>query len=101
LDKEVEEMRKSAPLFRDLSGSWSTVVRAKYMHDKVDAKSIAMQMLRDGTETSIQKLVEFTLCRQAVGRGGEHVFLRWAEACCDDYYHAVDFDWSVIKQKDV
>jgi hypothetical protein len=65
------------------------------MHNKVDAKSIALE----GTVASIQKLAKFVLCRQAVGRGGEHVFLRWPEAFWDDFYHASDSDWTIIKHK--
>jgi hypothetical protein len=45
-------------------------------------------------------LAEFVLCRQAVGRGGEYVFLRWSEAFWDDFYQALDLDWTIIKQKD-
>jgi hypothetical protein len=75
-DPNVEELRKSAPLYRDLSGARCTAVRAKYLNDKVDARSIAMAMIMDGSQFSVQKLLEFVLCRAAIGRGGEHVFLR-------------------------
>lgn len=76
-------------------------MRAKYVRDKVDAKTVAMAMIVEGTKASAQKLAEFTLCRAAVGRGGEHVFLRWSEGCWDDFFNAPDFDWAIIKQKDV
>jgi hypothetical protein len=100
-DPNVEEIRKSAPLFRDLSGTRCTAVRAKYLNDKVDARSIAMAMIEEGSVFSVQKLAEFVLCRVAIGRGGEHVFLRWTEAFWDEFFHAPDFDWSVIKTNNV
>jgi hypothetical protein len=99
-DPSVEETRKSAPLYRDVSSVRSTVVRAKHMENKVDAKTIAMVMIEASTPESIQKLAEFNLCRNAIGRGAEHVFSRWTEASWDDYYNAPDFDWVIVKQKD-
>ena len=45
-----------------------------------------------------QKLAEFALTRQAIGRGGEQVFFCWTEARWDEYFNAPDFDWPVIKQ---
>ena len=99
-DTVVEETRKSAPLYRDLSGSRNTCVRAKYVNDKVDARGVAMGMLKEGSAYSIQKLAEFNLCMQACGRGGEHVFLRWTEMQWDHYFQAPDFDWSITKQTD-
>jgi hypothetical protein len=100
LDPNVEETRKSAPLYHDLGSTRSTAVRAKYINEKVDAKTVSMAMIKDGSKASVQKLAEFNLCRQAIVRGGEHVFLRWSEATWDDFFRAPDFDWSTIKQKE-
>jgi hypothetical protein len=97
-DPAVEETRKSTPLYRDLSGSRCTAVRAKHLNDKVDAKFIAMSLIKDMSVYNAQKLAEFALTRQAIGRGGEQVFLRWIEARWDEYFNAPDFDWPVIKQ---
>jgi hypothetical protein len=55
------------------------------MNEKVDAKTVAMATIKDGSNASVQKLAEFNLCRQAIGRGGEHVFLCWSEAAWDDH----------------
>jgi hypothetical protein len=69
LDPNVQEMRKSAPLYRDLGSTRSTAVRAKYLNERVDAKTVvAMAMIKDGSKAIIQKLAEFNLCRQAIGR---------------------------------
>ena len=101
-DPSVEEMRKSAPLYRDVSKArtLSTTIRAKYLNLKADAKGVAMGMLKEASCYSIQKLFEFALCWQAIGRGGEHVFLRWTEMRWDDLFQAPDFDWSMSKQSE-
>eukprot|EP00956_Cyclotella_meneghiniana_P004276 scaffold5246_cov75-Cyclotella_meneghiniana.AAC.1 len=101
-DPSVEEMRKSAPLYRDVSKArtLSTTIRAKYLNHKADAKGVAMGMLKEASCYSIQKLFEFALCWQAIGRGGEHVFLRWTEMRWDDLFQAPDFDWSMSKQSE-
>jgi hypothetical protein len=39
-----------------------------------------MSLIKDISEYNAQKLAEFALTRQAIGRwGGEQVFLRWTE----------------------
>jgi hypothetical protein len=88
LDPSVVETRKSAPLYRDVSQARTrtTTVRAKHMNEKADAKGVAMGMIKEATAYSIQKLAEFCLCSQAIGRGGEHVFLRWTEMRWDDFF---------------
>jgi hypothetical protein len=63
-DPAVEETRKSTPLYRDLSGSRCTAVRAKHLNDKVDAKFIAMSLIKDMSVYNAQKLAEFALTRQ-------------------------------------
>jgi hypothetical protein len=67
LDPVVEDDRKSAPLYRDLSGARCTAVRAKYLNNKVDARGVAMGMLKEGSAHTIQKASEFAISRQATG----------------------------------
>jgi hypothetical protein len=67
-DPAVEETRKSAPLYRDLGTARYTAVRAKHLNDKVDAKFVAMSLIKDISEYNAQKLAEFALTRQAIGR---------------------------------
>lgn len=100
-DAEIAEERKSEPLYRDLSTEL-TAVRAKYLGlNRVDAKTIAMSMIKMASDfRSSAVLAEFTISRSAIGRGGEHVFLRWDEGTYDPYFQAPDFDWSIIKQND-
>ena len=90
-------------MYRDLSGARCTAIKAKYLNDKIDAKSIAMAMIMEGSKFSVQKLVEFILCRATIGRGGgEHVFLCWTKAYWDEFFNTPDFDWwSVIKTNNV
>jgi hypothetical protein len=80
-DPAVEEMRKSAPLYCDLSGARYTAVRGKHLNNTVDAKFIAMSLIKDISEYHAQKLAEFALTRQAIGRGSKQLFLRWTEGC--------------------
>ena len=100
-DPEISEGRKSEPLYRDVKSS-SAAIRAVYSGDIiVDAKSIATSMIKNGkrdTAKDAGKLLEFTLCRHAIGRGGEHAFLRYNEGTYDWNFNAPDFDWSIIKQ---
>jgi len=49
------------------------------------------------TFTQSDLYLEFVLCRTAVGRGGEHLYLRWDEAHYDYFYETVDFDWTLLK----
>ena len=56
LDPVVEDDRKSAPLYRDLSGARCTAKRAKYLNNKVDARGVAMGMLKEASAHTIQEL---------------------------------------------
>ena len=98
---EEAEYRTSEPLYRDLSKQ-RTAVRAKFGGDyPVDCKSIAMNMVRKiNDRKSAMILLEFSLCRAATARGGEHCHTRWNEGDYDDYFQAPDFDWILVKQLD-
>ena len=98
-DPEIVEIRKSAPLYRDLSGTRVTAVRAMYANEKVDCKTIAKSMILEGNKYSLQKLAEFNLTYQCIGRGGEHLYLRFPECCYDSFFQVPDFEWTMIKQK--
>lgn len=99
LDTDVIEVRKSEPLYRDVSTN-VTAIRAKYWGlAQVDAKTVALSMVRNAkTIMTAGALAEFNISRSAVGRGGEHAFLRWDEGTFDLNFLAPDFDWSIIKQ---
>eukprot|EP00956_Cyclotella_meneghiniana_P043427 scaffold269853_cov83-Cyclotella_meneghiniana.AAC.1 len=56
-------------------------------------------MILEGNEYSIHKLAEFNLTYQCIGRGGEHLYLRYPECSYDSFFQAPDFDWTMIKQK--
>ena len=64
----------------------------------MDSKSIAMSMIKQANTENSKKLCEFIVSRTAVGRGGEHMPLRWNEGQYDYYFMAPDFDWSIMKQ---
>ena len=103
-DPEVVEIRKSVPLYRDLSGR-NTSVRAKFMCEGsfktvVDAKTVASSFIEKGNKKNCHILAEFNLTRHAIGRGGEHLLLRWAEANYDEHFEAPDFDWPIVKQNE-
>ena len=66
----------------------------------IDAVSVAFGYIANDTSPRLAKLAEFTVSRNSVGRGGEHVFLRFCETWWDDYFNAIDFDWKIIKQND-
>jgi hypothetical protein len=63
----------------------------------VDAQSIAMSMIKQASELNAHKLCEFVISRTAIGRGGEHMPLRWNEGTYDYYFMAPDLDWSLQK----
>jgi hypothetical protein len=97
VDPSVSEERKSEPLYRDLSES-KGAVRAKYLgFEKIDVKTVAMGMIHKGDTKS---LAELALCRNVVGRGGEHLYLCWNEASYHPYFMAPDIDWKFLKQSD-
>lgn len=99
-DPNISEERKSEPLYRDLDQNRSAI-RAKYMgFEDVDAKTISMSMIRKGDKKSSGDLLELSMVRHGVGRGGEHVYLRWNEATYDPFFRAPDFDWKMSKQSD-
>ena len=55
-------------------------------------------MIELANESNAKKLCKFVISRTAVGRGGEHMPLRWNEGTYDYYYMAPDLDWSMQKQ---
>jgi hypothetical protein len=80
IDPEVAEERKSLPLYRDLSKDRTALICAKYLGDEiVDAKSIAMSMINQGTPKAINDLLELVTSRHALGRAVEHKFARYDE----------------------
>jgi hypothetical protein len=100
-DPEVSDERKSEPLYRDLCSS-DIGVRAKYLPLlPVDARGVAMRMLRNigaNIDKNVKLFVEFILNRVAISRSGEHAWVRWNEATYDHRFKAPDFDWTMIKQ---
>ena len=66
----------------------------------MDAKSIAMSMIKKGDRKNCIALSEFTTSGVASGRGGEHAFVWYYDGTYDPYYQAPDLDWSVIKKND-
>jgi len=104
VDPDIEQERKSIPLYKDLSKS-RTLIRQMYIGNGVnkavvDLKSITMAMISEGSAESCHSLAELNLVVTGIGRGGEHVFLRWGETAFDEYFHALDLDWPIIKQSD-
>jgi hypothetical protein len=97
-DSTVVETRSSRPLYRKNSPH---LIRQKWRgEDVIDAVSVAFAYVLNATPPRLAKLAEFTISRNSVGRGGEHVFLRYCETWWDDYFNAIDVDWKIIKQND-
>ena len=73
-DENIAQERKSEPLYWDVSSSGqSNFVCAKYAGlDVVDSRTVAMSILHRGNRQSSQFLLEFSICRSAVGGGGKH-----------------------------
>ena len=97
-DSNIVDTRSSRPLYRKnsphlLCKTWRGI-------DVIDAVSVAFGYIVNATPPCLGKLAEFSVCRNSVGRGGEHVFLRFCETWWDDYFNAIDFDWKIIKQND-
>lgn len=63
-DPNVEEIRKSAPLFRDLSGTRCTAVRAKYLNDKCAFKAREGRVLCHPTQQKcyVRAIVDRVRC---------------------------------------
>ena len=59
-----------------------------------------MSILHRGDRQSSQFLLEFNICRSAVGRGGEHRAIRWDGGNWDWFFQAADIDWKISKQLD-
>jgi hypothetical protein len=99
-DDNIAQERKSEPLYRDVSSSGqSKFVRAKYAGlDVVDSRTVAMSILHRGDHQSSQFLLEFNICRSAVGRGGEHRAIRWDGGFWDWFFQAGNIDWKISKQ---
>jgi hypothetical protein len=68
LDPVVSEERKSEPLYRDLSENNSAVQYLYRGYNDVDARSIAMSMIKRGEQKDATSLTEFSVSRHAVGR---------------------------------
>ena len=64
----------------------------------VSCMSVATSMITHcDTKNKAAILCEFLLNRTTIGRGGEHLFLRWDEAFFDYFYSTADFDWTLMK----
>jgi hypothetical protein len=100
-DDNITEVRKSEPLYRDVTSRDNcAAIRAKYLGiQHYDCKTIAsslLEMTKD--KDSASKLAEFNMNRAAHARGSEHVGVRWDEGTYDPYFQAPDFDWIIYKQ---
>ena len=95
LDENIHEVRKSEPLYRDISNrDKCAAVRAKFLGINVyDCSRVSLNLLKQVKDLNTAgALVEFNLSRAASGRGGEHTLLRWDEGTYDPFYRAPDFD---------
>jgi len=54
-------------------------------------------MIKQSSDGNAKKLCEFVISRTAIGRGGEHMPLRWNEGTYDYFFKAPDLDWSMQK----
>ena len=63
----------------------------------MDAKSVAMSMIRQADEANAMKHCEFVINRVGLGRGGEHLFLRWTGGSWDFFFNGFDITWTTIK----
>jgi hypothetical protein len=98
-DTNVYDVRSQIPLYRRID---DTLIRQKYRGDPtslVDALALSFSFVVNGSENSCHKLAEQNLCRNAIGRGGEHLFLRFDESYWDELFRAFDLDWPIVKQK--
>ena len=102
-DDNINETRKSEPLYRDVSHRERfPAIRAKYLGlNHYDCRLISTALLKSiRNKDSAGKLAEFNVSRAANARGSEHYGLRWDEGSFDPYYQAPDFDWIIFKQLD-
>ena len=56
-----------------------------------------MSMLRKGDAATIVKFCEFVINRFSLGRGGEHLFLRWNMGYWDFHFNGADLEWTMMK----
>ena len=63
----------------------------------MDAKSIGLQLMRRGNTEGARKHCEFVINRCGLGRGDEHLFVRWLTTSWDYFFNGVDFTWTMIK----
>lgn len=99
-DTDIIDERRSVPLYRTINDS---IIRKKYRGDStdlIDAVAVSFSFIVNGSPSSCQKLAEQNMSRNAIGRGGEHLFLRFQETYWDELFRAADFDWQIIKQSD-
>ena len=81
-DSTVLETRSSRPLYRKNSPH---LIRQKWRgEDVIDAVSVAFAYVLNVTPPRLAKLAEFNISRNSIGRGGEHMFLRYCETWWDD-----------------
>ena len=66
----------------------------------MDAKSVAMSIMKKGDKKNDLTLYEFTLSRIASSRGGEHSFVRYDRGTYDPYFQAPNLDWYIVKKTD-
>lgn len=98
-DTNVYEVRSQIPLYRRID---DTLIRQRYRGDPttlVDALALSFSFVVNGSANSCHKLAEQNLCRNAIGRGGEHLFLRFDEAFWDELFRGLDLEWPIVKQK--
>ena len=96
-DDNINEVRKSESLYRDVSSRDNcTAIRAKYLGvEHYDCRRISTYLLKEtGDKDSASKLVY----RAANARASEHYGMRWDEGTYDPFYLAPDFDWIIYKQ---
>jgi len=98
-DTNVYEVRSQIPLYCRID---DTLIRQKYRGDPtslVDALAVSFSFVVNGSKNSCHKLAEQNLSRNAIGRGGEHLHLRFDESYWDELFRALDLDWPIVKQK--
>ena len=64
----------------------------------MDAKSVAMSMIKKGDRNNCIALAEFTFSRVASVRGGGNAFVWYDEGTYILYFQASDLYWYIMKQ---